>query len=525
MPCLLRTMKIHRDILLVSVMFIEVLLSASISAQCKPGDPVGWYAGSAVSAQAGKLDVSLGLSCADGHYSGELNTPIGVYTVTGGSFDSGSLRLQFALNGDSITIEAKLAGDSLQGTFASGDDQGPVDLHRSGEAFPATSGADKLSLTAQQGREDLAYFAKELPKRHPDAFANTPRDKFEAAVAELDGKIDHLNSDEIYVGLDRLANLIGDAHTYVEFPRDNANLPLDIRRFGDEWRVAIVAPGYEQALGARVIAIQNVPLAQARELAATLSPIAETASLKDVRVDGFLTTGMALHGLGIIPDRNSARFTLATDDGKQMVVDFKALPAGQEPKWVHVAAQLPLSEQPVSGSAACTYLRETRTLYCNVHWIRDLAGPAKEMFETLRREHPDKLAIDLRQNGGGDYNVGLKHLIEPLRKEKDINRKGHLFVLIGPNTFSAAMSNAAQFRSRTEATLVGQSIGERPNSYQEVKQFTLPNSHFAVHYSTRYYKFVKGPENVIQPDHEIIPTWEEYKSGHDPVLEWVLAAK
>jgi hypothetical protein len=204
-------MRINRESLLVSAMFIQVLVSVSIWAQCKPGDPVGRFEGFAASAQAGKLDVSLELLCAAGHYAGELNTPIGVYKVTGGSFDSGSLRLQFALNGDNITIEAKLVGDSLQGSFTSGDDKGPVDLHRNGneEPFPATTSADNLSLTPRQWRDDLAYFAKELPKRHPDAFANTPKDKFEIAVAELDGKIDHLNSDQIYVGLDHLANLMG----------------------------------------------------------------------------------------------------------------------------------------------------------------------------------------------------------------------------------------------------------------------------------------------------------------------------
>jgi hypothetical protein len=30
---------------------------------------------------------------------------------------------------------------------------------------------------------------------------------------------------------------------------------------------------------------------------------------------------------------------------------------------------------------------------------------------------------------------------------------------------------------------VGQSIGERPNSYQEPRQFILPNSHLVVRYS------------------------------------------
>ena len=38
----------------------------------------------------------------------------------------------------------------------------------------------------------------------------------------------------------------------------------------------------------------------------------------------------------------------------------------------------------------------------------------------------------------------------------DINRRGHLFVLISAYTFSAGMPNAAQFRSLTAATLVGQ---------------------------------------------------------------------
>jgi hypothetical protein len=147
------------------------------------------------------------------------------------------------------------------------------------------------------------------------------------------------------------------------------------------------------------------------------------------------------------------------------------------------------------------------------------------MVDILNREHPDKLVIDLRHNSGGDFNIGLKYLIEPLRKERNINQRGHLFVLIGANTFSAAMSNATQFRTITNAMLIGQPIGERPNSYQEPRQFRLPNSHLVARYSTRYYKFVDGQDNVVVPDKEITSTWEDYKNGHDMVLQWVLAFK
>ena len=133
----------------------------------------------------------------------------------------------------------------------------------------------------------------------------------------------------------------------------------------------------------------------------------------------------------------------------------------------------------------------------------------------------DKLVIDLRQSPGGDYFEGLNHLIKPIAKST-LNKKGHLFVLIGPLTFSAAMANAAQFRAMTAATLVGEMIGVRPNEYSEPRDVTLPNSRLIVRYSTRFYKFVESGENVVKPDVEVPTSWADYKAGRDPVLEWVL---
>ena len=41
------------------------------------------------------------------------------------------------------------------------------------------------TLTKEQWRQDLQYFAKELPKRHKNAFHNVTREEFERMVAEL----------------------------------------------------------------------------------------------------------------------------------------------------------------------------------------------------------------------------------------------------------------------------------------------------------------------------------------------------
>jgi hypothetical protein len=38
----------------------------------------------------------------------------------------------------------------------------------------------------------------------------------------------------------------------------------------------------------------------------------------------------------------------------------------------------------------------------------------------------------------------------------------------------------------------------------------------------KFYRFVETGENVIRPDQEIIPSWEDYRSGRDAVLQWVL---
>lgn len=119
----------------------------------------------------------------------------------------------------------------------------------------------------------------------------------------------------------------------------------------------------------------------------------------------------------------------------------------------------------------------------------------------------------------------LRYLIEPISKNTRINRPGHLFVLIGPDTFSAAMSNAAQFRSLTHAMLVGQRVGERPNGYQEPREFTLPQSRLVVRYSTRYYQFAGSRTNVLDPDKQIPTSWDDYKAGRDAALDWVLQQK
>lgn len=517
-------MKPHLRIIYGALLLASLLCAGTLRASCKNGDPTGYFEGTATSGQAGKLDVSLNLRCVDGHYDGELVSPVGSYSVDEGDFQAGSLHLHFVNGADSVVFDGKLDAGVLRGTFHSGEDSGPFEIKRIGDAKNPVSSNSAHKLTPEQWHEDLKFFATELPKKHGNAFHYATQERFNAEIAKLDAQIDHLNSDEIYVGMDRIANLIGDGHTYVSFPDDTANFPIAVRRFGNDYRIIAVTPGNEKALGARIVRIADVPIERAKEMLLTLTPADENANLGLARIEDFMTMGICLHGLGITSDRNVVHYTLADDAGKEFAFESRAMSMSQfmETKMIFVFKKPALYQQKPDETFWYVYLPESKIVYCNFRGYKDLGNYASGLRKLIKQHHPEKLVIDLRQNGGGDYTEGLKHVIQPIRDMLGINKKGHLFVLIGPYTFSAGMSNAAQFHSETNAILVGEPIGEKPNSYQESREMRLPNSQWVVRYSTKFYKFVSGTENVVKPDKEIDRSWPEYKAGRDPVLEWVL---
>ena len=101
-------------------------------------------------------------------------------------------------------------------------------------------------------------------------------------------------------------------------------------------------------------------------------------------------------------------------------------------------------------------------MYVSFRGYDSLGENTRKLFQLIHSNPTKRLVIDIRQNGGGDFFEGRRHLIQPLKKQPALNQKGRLFVIIGRQTFSAAMVNAIDFRKETNAILVGEPIGERP---------------------------------------------------------------
>ena len=396
--------------------------------------------------------------------------------------------------------------------------------------------ASKLpTLTKEQWRQDLQYLAKELPKRHKNLFHAVSREQFEAEITKLDAAIPTLQDHQIIARMLQITAKVGDGHTGVHLPPYFKRYPLGVYWFDHDLRVTSAAKEYQSALGTRVVRIGSLSINEVQARVTSCFPSAENENQWYVMSTSpaFMLCPEILHALEVVPDLARAPFTFEDEQGKQFTLEISPIEipvVGGVPtlRLLPVAKEEPLYRQKPGEGLWYTYLADSQTVYvnfrrypkCNVlGWCQEF----DDLMKFVDQHQPARLVIDMRQNGGGDFTKVRGSLIPAIKKRPAINQKGHLFVIIGRRTFSAAMANATDFRKETNAILVGEPIGERPNSYSENDEMTLPNSGLVLSYSTRYYKFVDEDVPAVMPDKRIDPNWPAYKAGRDPVMEWIVA--
>jgi hypothetical protein len=495
------------------------------SAACGPNTvPIGLYRGTAKPLDGTTIEVMLNLRCARTTYTAQVFTSMGDFDVTDTRSHGGQVEVDFDSGASLGRLHLISQGRMLDGIFDLGGDRGTITLKKASPPLSPDAMKPNMNLSPVKWRADLRYLAEELPKRHANAFFLISRATFDSEVAALDRRIETANSDEIFVGLQQIVKSIGDGHTGMgTAPPDRRGMPIKFAKFGNEFRVSGVGDGLDEALGARLVKIGGIPIQEVWERVLTMTSQGELMELRREDALIYLSRGYALHGLRIIPDRNHATYSLEDDFGHPFDVDVQGLAPGESGRMKSGYSDAALRFQRADQPFWCQALDEQHAVYCAWHGYQKLEDNAKAMFTLIDQSHPSKLIIDMRDNGGGDNTVGEAQIVKPIAARRDLNAKGHLYVLIGPTTFSAAMNNAAQLQDDTHAITVGETIGEKPNSYQEPRQFRLPNSHLVVRASTLYYTFRKSGENAVHPNKEIIPTWDDVKSGRDPVLDWALA--
>jgi hypothetical protein len=421
-----------------------------------------------------------------------------------------------------------------------------------------------LALTPAQMRADLA-FLRDVWAKQDKSFSAEQSRAFDALVADASAHAERLDPVSFWMVVSRALALSRNGHTNVNaddppFP----GLPFAAWWFKDGLYIVAAAPGYSNLLGARIERIGKLTAEQA------LTAVAPFISGNDRRIRAvsplYLRIPALLHRLGMAPSDAQVRFTLRTaagertvtlsttsgppvssgDEGWSALIPAEADVAG---RWPHVLDSLP--ERPLTYRKPVDIesrwlADDRRILYLRSNEIDgDDGNPftlERKLLDILAHEvipeHPRYVIVDLRLNSGGNF---LSTIVFSQALPQVLAPEGKVLVLVGPNTFSAAIVTAAMLieSGGSSVQLLGTGMADNERFWAEGSRIALPNSRLRVKPSFGFQDWggpcpdpqrcfwanvVWGPKRAIslEPHIKVEPTFAEYATGRDPVLDEAL---
>jgi hypothetical protein len=396
---------------------------------------------------------------------------------------------------------------------------------------PGPVGAAKTPLSDQerikQWTDDLEFFARELPERHINLFFKLPEGEFAERIAALKAGISETEDYEILVGLMRIIAAIGDSHTMLN--TDNTGifhrLPLSLTWFSDGLYVTRTIPPHRDILGKRLAGIEGTDIREVSQRVGEILSIDNASQLR-LRGPGSMVIPEVLVALGLAACTDSVVMDIEGTGSRPILpVEWK-----EDLDWIALPDCLdcdpPLYRQHADSIYWYRYLPDSKTVYVHYRACVEMKGRpfeafAAELLDFIDTQQVDRVALDLRYNGGGNSAIA-QPLIRGLSERGGFSQEGRLFVIIGRRTFSSAMLNSLDLLDNTGALFVGEETGGKPNHFGEVGFLVLRESGAIVTYSKKRFVRYKTDEPSLSPDIPVEMSFSDYMSCRDPVLEAIL---
>lgn len=394
-------------------------------------------------------------------------------------------------------------------------------------------------------REDLAYMAREMARRHKNLYHTIPRAQFDSAVAAVDRRIPSLQRHQIIVEMAKIVALVGDGHTNLAPTRDPKIgfriLPLKLYWFTDGWFIRSASRSRADLVGAKIVRIG--PAAPEEAYRRVRQIIGRDNEMGARFFAPFLLAMPAvLHALELSDHPDSATFVLEREGRRSTVRLGSSSPAALMPSdtdvswwpdsgWVDLRrsdrpAPLWLKEDP-NNHYWFEYLPRSRLVYVQLNKVgnkedESLAAFSQRLLSFLDSADVRRVALDLRLNRGGDGYLN-RPLIRSLIRARKLDQPGSLFVVIGRSTFSAAQFLVNELEQFTDAVFVGEPSGGKVNSYGDSRKITLPNSGLTVRVSTLWWQEDERDQRQWKaPDIAAELGSSDYRNSVDPALEAIL---
>lgn len=389
---------------------------------------------------------------------------------------------------------------------------------------------------------DINFLKYELQKKHINLFSKLTKSEFEK---DIDKIISHLDSDtdlETAMKLNQLLAKIGDSHTTVnisKFIKTNKIIPIGFSWFDNDIHVLSTSKNNYEILDKKLIAINNFEINLIIDSLKTIFPNDNKATIKN-NVPKILNKRKILEYFGFAkPTDTIYNVTVENNSGVESTVKVYLEKYERKNKIVtKIDGLRPFYIEGKGKIFKEKYYKEDKIYYIQYNKCISKESLIKEgrileaekypsfnefqekLLKTINSKDIDKLIFDMRFNSGGNSSI-ITNFIKEIVKNKSINVKGKLFVVIGKKTYSSAILNTLDFINHTNALIIGEETAGKPNHFGNVKSFYLPYSNMKVNFSTKYFNRYKKNINTLKPDIEVVRTFSDYKNGIDPILEFV----
>jgi hypothetical protein len=402
--------------------------------------------------------------------------------------------------------------------------------------FLALFGHDnQTKITREQGWEkDLSYLENRINELHYSPNHSITKTELSREFQNLKTKITVLNDEDIVVEIMKIVGSLGNGHNLI-IPTSPNNgvlkkLPVQFYQFNDGLFIVDAEIGFEKWIGYEVDSIENTIIGEALQKTNTVN--AKDNDMQKLWLGPYyLGLPDVLKGLGIVENANQVTIILKDRNGKSQKVIMN--PVSWNFSGFPKIPKLKDSEQPLYLSKTedpywYKLFPENNSIYVQFNVVTQKKTQSLEDFNIELRTQISKnnvqhLILDLRHNHGGNGSI-LPTMLKTIINFEVMNPDGNIFVLMGRETFSAAQNLLTDITKYTNAILVGEPSGSRPNHIGEAGWFKLPYSGLMGLISTQFHQTSKAEDNRkwIAPHIPVNVLSSDYFNGNDKAMNIIM---
>ncbi|MEO8344638.1 MAG: hypothetical protein ABI607_02985 [Betaproteobacteria bacterium] len=420
---------------------------------------------------------------------------------------------------------------------------------------PVQAADEKVSprtLSAAQFHQGVQLAWRKIVDRHPAPFRIHSKARYEAEVTRMMQRASDISEARAFIEMSRLIGMLPDGHNWVSVD-DNSLLfskavQLRFWQFADGLYVRAAAPSQASLLGAKVVTIGGMPIAEAWTL--IRNAVGGGEQISTTRAQIYVEIPAFLEALGLAPSDNEVVLGLILRDGTATTKTIRAKQYENYSDVWNTSAQWTTPENWLEPDGAkralwfarrdvafwSTYLADSRSLY--VAFNKATIDPDNpwnpkddklrpfltELFKRTQSDDVDRLIIDLRNNNGGDSAL-WQPLVHHIIRAERLFAPGRLFVITSRLTESAAVAWAAKINMHSPALFVGEATVNPPNfdndpAGRRRESYHIPGSavNFRIANMIEYWSDSGDDRDALYPDIPVSMRWSDFINGHDPAL-------